>query len=353
MQGTGARERRRSRRRVESESRLRSTIRSQHSDCQPLDTVQRLLDEPDINRWLRSRVVANGAKETRVTEAEGSTTEHGAGAAAARGADAGALAGQRGAGATAGNPPRADARPGDHLVTSTPTRADARPGDDAVTSKPTRVGAGPGDNIAGEDLPRAGARPGGGVAAGRALRADARRNRARVLEAAEAAFASKGTSVSTEEIARDAGVGIGTVFRHFPTKEALLEAVVVGRLERLAAEAASLATAEDPGSAFFSFFASAVDRSATKIALADALAAAGVDVERAAAEVGRELRRTMGVLLGRAQAVGAVREDATVADVIALLVGASRAAEHAGWDRGVQTRTVAIMLDGLRPAAGR
>jgi len=196
-------------------------------------------------------------------------------------------------------------------------------------------------------------RRGASVAAGRALRADARRNRARVLEAAEAAFASKGPSVSTEEIARDAGVGIGTVFRHFPTKEALLEAVVVGRLERLAAEAASLATAEDPGSAFFSFFASAVDRSATKIALADALAAAGLDVERAAAEVGRELRRTMGVLLGRAQAVGAVREDATVADVIALLVGASRAAEHAGWDRGVQTRTVAIMLDGLRPATGR
>jgi AcrR family transcriptional regulator len=141
------------------------------------------------------------------------------------------------------------------------------------------------------------------------------------------------------------------VFRHFPTKEALLEAVVVGRLERLAAEAESLAAADDPGAAFYSFFASAVDRSATKIALADALAAAGVDVERAAAEVGRELRRTMGVLLGRAQGAGAVREDATVADVIALLVGASRAAEHAGWDRGVQRRTVTIMLDGLRPTA--
>jgi AcrR family transcriptional regulator len=273
-----------------------------------------------------------------VTEAEGSTSGHGtdAGATAARGADAGEPAGQLGADA-AGTPPRDG----------------ARPGDDLATNRPTRVGAGPGDNLAANDLPRADAPQGRGVAAGRVLRADARRNRARVLEAAEAAFASKGTSASTEEIARDAGVGIGTVFRHFPTKEALLEAVVVGRLERLAAEAASLATAEDPGSAFFSFFASAVDRSATKIALADALAAAGVDVERAAAEVGRELRRTMGVLLGRAQAVGAVREDATVADVIALLVGASRAAEHAGWDRGVQTRTVAIMLDGLRPAGGR
>jgi hypothetical protein len=61
----------------------------------------------------------------------------------------------------------------------------------------------------------------------------------------------------------------------------------------------------------------------------------------------------MSVLLGRAQGAGAVREDATVADVIALLVGASRAAEHAGWDRGVQTRTVAIVLDGLRRAGSR
>jgi AcrR family transcriptional regulator len=188
---------------------------------------------------------------------------------------------------------------------------------------------------------------------GKPLRADARRNRARVLEAAEAVFGSKGTSASTEEIAREAGVGIGTVFRHFPTKEALLEAIVVGRLRRLAEAADSLARAEDPGAAFFTFFTRAVDQSATKIALADALAEAGVDVERAASQVGRDLRRTLGVLLARAQRAGAVRADVGVADVIALLVGASRAAEHAGWDREVQARTVAIMLDGLRPPAAR
>jgi AcrR family transcriptional regulator len=174
-----------------------------------------------------------------------------------------------------------------------------------------------------------------------------------VLEAAEAVFGSKGTSASTEEIAREAGVGIGTVFRHFPTKEALLEAIVVGRLQRLAAEASSLSTADDPGEAFFSFFARAVERSASKIALAEALTAAGVDLEAAASQVGQELRQRMGVLLDRAQRAGAVRQDVGVTDVIALLVGASRAAEHAGWDPGVQARTVAIMLDGLRPAGSR
>ena len=115
----------------------------------------------------------------------------------------------------------------------------------------------------------------------RPLRADARRNRARLLDVAEAVFAAKGTSASTEEIAREAGVGIGTVFRHFPTKEALLEAVFVGRLQRLADEAEAHLDADDPGAAFFAFFGSAVEQSATKTAFADALAQAGVDVQEA------------------------------------------------------------------------
>src|SRR4051812_5490623 len=89
---------------------------------------------------------------------------------------------------------------------------------------------------------------------GRPPRADALRNRARVLTAAEAVFAARGTSASTEEVAREAGVGIGTVFRHFPTKEALLEAVYVARLRRLAEEADALVSADDAGEAFFTFF---------------------------------------------------------------------------------------------------
>jgi AcrR family transcriptional regulator len=79
----------------------------------------------------------------------------------------------------------------------------------------------------------------------------------------EAVFAAKGTAASTEEIARLAGVGIGTVFRHLPTKEALLEAVLADRLRQLADEVDALASAEDPGVARVSLFTRAVDRAST------------------------------------------------------------------------------------------
>src|SRR5437762_11835902 len=78
------------------------------------------------------------------------------------------------------------------------------------------------------------------------LRADARRNRCRILEAAESVFAGKGMGASTDEVASAAGVGIGTVFRHFPTKAALLEALLVSKLRRLVDEAEALCSSEDP-----------------------------------------------------------------------------------------------------------
>jgi AcrR family transcriptional regulator len=186
--------------------------------------------------------------------------------------------------------------------------------------------------------------------AARPLRADARRNRARVLDAAEEVFAAQGTGASTEEIARRAGVGIGTVFRHFPTKEALLEAVFVGRLHRLAEQAAALADAADPGTAFFDFFHRVVDHAATKNAIADALAEAGVAIPGESSTVGLELQRALAVLLERAQAAGAVRPDVGVAELKALLVGASRAVELTP-EPGVRARTLRVMLDGLRPPA--
>ncbi len=185
------------------------------------------------------------------------------------------------------------------------------------------------------------------------MRADAQRNRARLLEVAEEVFAARGTSASTEEIARAAGVGIGTVFRHFPTKEALLEAVFLGRLRRLADDAAALAAADDPGAALFSFFTRAVGESATKNALADALAGAGVDVHTATAGVRGQLRGALEVLLSRAQQADAVRDDLSVAELTALLAGMARAAEHAHGDPKVQERALAIVLDGLRPPRRR
>jgi AcrR family transcriptional regulator len=189
----------------------------------------------------------------------------------------------------------------------------------------------------------------------RPLRADARRNRARVLAAAEAVFAAKGTDASTEEVARAAGVGIGTVFRHFPTKEALLQAVFTDRLRRLTEHAVGLAGAADPGAAFFGFFTEMVAHSASKNAYADALTAAGIDVRDALGSGREELLAAMDRLLRNAQDAGAVRADVGVAELIALLIGAARSAETAA-TTGVVTpavseRALRILFDGLRGAA--
>jgi AcrR family transcriptional regulator len=188
---------------------------------------------------------------------------------------------------------------------------------------------------------------------GRPQRADALRNRAKVLEAAEAVFDARGTTASTEEVARAAGVGIGTVFRHFPTKEALLEAVYVARLRKLADEAEGLASADDPGEAFFAFFTRVVGHAATKNAFSAALMEAGVDVRESTAETGQGLKRALATLLTRAQESAAVRRDVGLPEVMTLLVGASQVAEHVGGDGGVRDRALAVVFDGLRAAPDR
>ena len=177
------------------------------------------------------------------------------------------------------------------------------------------------------------------------LRADARRNRARVLAAAATVFAAQGVGASTEEVARAAGVGVGTVFRHFPTKEALLLAVYEARLAELADEARALADADDPGAAFEAFFRTVVARSGTKLAVVDALAVVGIDVRTSAQQTG--LGAALRVLLTRAQDAGRIRADIGIADVTALLAGASRAVQQATTD-DVRRRAVDIVLSGLR-----
>jgi AcrR family transcriptional regulator len=185
------------------------------------------------------------------------------------------------------------------------------------------------------------------------LRADARRNRARLLEVAEAVFAAKGTGASTEEIAREAGVGIGTVFRHFPTKESLLAAVFVGRLHRLSAEAIALSTAADPGVAFFAFFRRVVEHAATKHDFAVALTEDDSEVNALIASVRQEVHHAFELLLTRAQQAGVVRGDLRATDLLALMVGTARAIEFARADREAQARTLAVVEDGLRPGRGR
>jgi AcrR family transcriptional regulator len=186
------------------------------------------------------------------------------------------------------------------------------------------------------------------VPADRPLRADARRNRERVLAAAEDVFAARGPGASTEDVARAAGVGIATVFRHFGTKEDLLEAVYLARLERLADEVRAAAEGSDPGAAFGAVVARIVDQSPSKNAVVDALVAAGADMDALKVATGGRVTDALGLLLRRAQEAGAVRADVDVATLIALLVGAAHGVEHAGDDPQRRARVIAVLLDGLR-----
>lgn len=152
-----------------------------------------------------------------------------------------------------------------------------------------------------------------------------------------------------EEIAQQAGVGVGTIYRHFQTKEALITAIMRARLSTLVAEAAALATAPDPGPALFAFFTRMVTQSRTKRTFSDALAAAGIDIAPETRGAGLELQTALEVPLRRAQEAGAVRMDVEAKELTALIAGVSAAAERVGWDAELQDKALALVFDGLRP----
>jgi AcrR family transcriptional regulator len=184
----------------------------------------------------------------------------------------------------------------------------------------------------------------------RAPRADAVRNRARVLEAASEAFAAEGLAVPLDEIARRAGVGAGTVYRHFPTKEALFEAVIIDRILALAAEVEErLAADADAGEAFFGFFFTMINAGRAKADLAEALAATGAGLAPETTRAAARLMDGFRALLERAQRAGAVRTDVSIGDLqalaVAALAGEKRAAAAPDHERGRMTR---IICDGLR-----
>ncbi|MFI6077950.1 TetR/AcrR family transcriptional regulator [Actinoplanes sp. NPDC051343] len=169
------------------------------------------------------------------------------------------------------------------------------------------------------------------------MRSDGQANRDRILSVAEDVFGRGGPAASTEEVARRAGVGIATVFRHFPTKAALLEAVLIRRFDRLCARA--------EGAGFYDFFRFLVADAPTKIAIGDAFEEAGGGLDGPAAEASRRLRQAVGALLAEAQEAGTVRRDVALPEVYALLVATSRT----GGDAGVRDRVLTIVSDGLAP----
>ncbi len=184
-------------------------------------------------------------------------------------------------------------------------------------------------------------------AAPRPMRADAQRNRARILDAAEVVFAAEGIEVPVDVIAEKAGVGVGTLYRHFPTKEKLCEAILLERLSALTLDAQSQADAEDPAAAFFGFLNHIVEEVASKRDLLVAVMGAGLEFEQAASEVKEGLRQAVGVLLERAQSVGAVRRDVTADMILSLVSGTCQAAAHT--DVAPACDLLGIVFDGLRP----
>ena len=181
------------------------------------------------------------------------------------------------------------------------------------------------------------------------LRADARRNRDQILAAAEQAFSQDGLGVPVDEIARRAGVGAGTLYRHFPTKEALFEAVVVAHMEQLASEARAALESDTPSEALFGFIARLASEGRTKRNLVDALTGAGIDIKAVAAAPKAEFEQAFAALLEKAQRAGEVRPDLTVADLFGLVMGTCTMADER--DESSQRRMLSVVCAGLRPAA--
>lgn len=178
-----------------------------------------------------------------------------------------------------------------------------------------------------------------------AERADARRNQQRVLDAAEAVFGEKGAAASTEEVAERAGVGIATVFRHFPTKQALLEAIVRARLERLVEAGDAIVAAGAPGG-FFLLFALFFEQAGRKRDFGDVLSHASRHAINAAL-IG-QIGAAYVTLISRGQAAGLIRPGFDARDVSVLLAGAQQSLQVIGDDPERRQRLLDMLIAGIK-----
>jgi AcrR family transcriptional regulator len=181
------------------------------------------------------------------------------------------------------------------------------------------------------------------------MRRNAQHNRERILAAAEIVFGQQGAAGSTEEIARRADVGIATVFRHFPTKDALVEATLLRHFADLTARAHALAESPDPTTALRTLLRVMIETGATKITLASLVGDRGEfpSDARAASEA---LRDMVGVVLRRAQDVGGARRSVTVDEVYLLIRGLAQATATMPTSGTTLRGAVDIILTGLGAA---
>lgn len=184
-------------------------------------------------------------------------------------------------------------------------------------------------------------------ASGKGLRADARRNRDRLLEVAAAAFAERGVDASLEEIARRAGVGIGTLYRHFPTREHLVEVVYRREVEALCAAAEKLARYRAPDVALAEWMQRFVDYIAAKRGMAESLRILLNTKSELFADTSGMVALALRRLVEAAIAEGAIRKDIESSDVLHALSGIYAAPNTPDW-RDRSRRIVSLLMDGLR-----
>ena len=183
----------------------------------------------------------------------------------------------------------------------------------------------------------------------RPLRADAKRNVQRLLDAARVAIAREGPDASLDDIARDAGVGSGTLYRHFPTRVDLLEAVYRDEVQRLCAEGDRLLDSDlDPGTALSDWLRAYVSFGAVKRGLMGPLTATLGQDSDLFASCKSLVRSTGGRLVERAQQAGAIRSDVELTDVLTLASAISHAGELTGEGSELSERLLAVAIDGLR-----
>jgi AcrR family transcriptional regulator len=182
--------------------------------------------------------------------------------------------------------------------------------------------------------------------ASRKPRADAQRNRDRLLEAARTVFSAGGPEASLETVARTAGVGIGTLYRHFPTREALFEAVYRHEVQQLADLAERLQKEKRPIEALRRWMHSIVKFVATKKGMSSALALAIAKDSDLVSDSSERLIRAIGALLERAIEAEEIRGDVSAEDLLRTVVGICYTHDQPGWQKNV-LRLVDIFIDGL------
>lgn len=186
------------------------------------------------------------------------------------------------------------------------------------------------------------------TAAARGMRADARRNYHALLGAARAALDEHGRDAPLDDIARRAGVGIGTLYRHFPTRQALLEAVFQDGMETLAVEARRLMASDPPGPALDRWLRLNMERATTYRGLAASVMVTLLDEGSDLYVACRDMRAAGSALVARAQEAGALRRDVELSDLLMLVHGIAWASQQSRRLDDRADRLLTLAMDGLR-----